>query len=290
MEMKDFTPTVQRSVDETLPAAPAQQPASSAELETQLGLGKAYPVMEIFGPTLQGEGSTIGVQTMFIRFGGCDYRCKMCDSLHAVLPQLIKRGARRMTTDDIIVDLLKKAGHCRTVTLSGGNPCMWDIEQLAYRLTHDHGMRLAVETQGTLCPDWLKYCHWITVSPKGPGMGEKFELDKFVSFMRRAHSLVKYGFIQEISVKVVIFTQQDIEFAKQIAQLLDGACQLYLSLGNPNPPDPAFPNQLPKYHFGERLLGRMKVLFEDIKQEPMLVDARFLPQMHVLLWANELGR
>lgn len=57
---------------------------------------KRLAVLEIFGPTLQGEGAVIGAPTMFIRFGGCDYRCEQCDSLHAVLPELIKEHATYM--------------------------------------------------------------------------------------------------------------------------------------------------------------------------------------------------
>ena len=41
-------------------------------------------IAEIFGPTIQGEGVLIGEPTVFIRAGGCDYRCSWCDSLHAV--------------------------------------------------------------------------------------------------------------------------------------------------------------------------------------------------------------
>ena len=33
------------------------------------------PVMEIFGPTIQGEGMVIGQKTMFVRTAGCDYSC-----------------------------------------------------------------------------------------------------------------------------------------------------------------------------------------------------------------------
>ncbi|TIT89813.1 MAG: 7-carboxy-7-deazaguanine synthase QueE, partial [Mesorhizobium sp.] len=35
----------------------------------------AIRVSEIFGPTVQGEGVLIGLPTVFIRTGGCDYRC-----------------------------------------------------------------------------------------------------------------------------------------------------------------------------------------------------------------------
>ena len=31
------------------------------------------PIMEVFGPTIQGEGMVIGQKTIFIRTGGCDY-------------------------------------------------------------------------------------------------------------------------------------------------------------------------------------------------------------------------
>ena len=31
------------------------------------------PVLEIFGPTIQGEGMVVGQKTMFIRTAGCDY-------------------------------------------------------------------------------------------------------------------------------------------------------------------------------------------------------------------------
>ena len=31
-------------------------------------------VSEIFGPTIQGEGVLIGLPTVFVRTGGCDYR------------------------------------------------------------------------------------------------------------------------------------------------------------------------------------------------------------------------
>ena len=41
---------------------------------------KRMPIMEIFGPTIQGEGMVIGRKTMFVRTGGCDYSCAWCDS------------------------------------------------------------------------------------------------------------------------------------------------------------------------------------------------------------------
>lgn len=274
----------------TLAEAPPSS-APQAEVDADpVADGKTFPVMEVFGPTLQGEGIMAGYQTMFIRFGGCDMRCKMCDSLHAVLPKLIKQHGKRQTAQEIFDELTSKARHCKVVTLSGGNPCVWDLAPLVDLLIAA-GWRIAVETQGTIFQDWLCRCEWVTVSPKGPGMGEKFEEDKFQLFGGRLGQY-RNRFLK-VAIKVVLFDQQDIEFAKHIKSLTNGL-PFYLSVGNPVPPDN--PNSiykgrpLAREELNAILLGRMNVLFEDILNEPDLVDAIFLPQLHVLLWGNERGR
>ena len=79
-------------------------------------------IAEIFGPTIQGEGALIGEPTVFVRTGGCDYRCAWCDSLHAV-DTSYRRTWMPMTPDavwDRIVQL--SLGKPLTVSLSGGNP------------------------------------------------------------------------------------------------------------------------------------------------------------------------
>ena len=58
-------------------------------------------ISEIFGPTVQGEGPLIGRPTVFVRTGGCDYRCTWCDTLYAVLPAYHDEWAL-MTPADII--------------------------------------------------------------------------------------------------------------------------------------------------------------------------------------------
>ena len=41
------------------------------------------PVAEIFVPTIQGKGPNTGVNTLFVRFIGCDFHCEWCDSKFA---------------------------------------------------------------------------------------------------------------------------------------------------------------------------------------------------------------
>jgi uncharacterized Fe-S radical SAM superfamily protein PflX len=75
---------------------------------------KRLAVVEVFGPVIQGEGPLAGSKTMFVRFGGCDYRCTKCDSLHAVIPQAVKKNAQYLTAEEITDKLVALRGHSGT--------------------------------------------------------------------------------------------------------------------------------------------------------------------------------
>ncbi|MEB3029703.1 hypothetical protein VJI72_07900, partial [Parvimonas micra] len=106
------------------------------------------------------------------------------DSLHAVIPTAVKANADYLTAEEIAARIIPEAKRTNTpwVTLSGGNPCMWDLTRLI-GLLHGAELGVAVETQGTLSPAWLQLCQMVVVSPKSPGMGEKFEPEKLKKFL-----------------------------------------------------------------------------------------------------------
>lgn len=255
---------------------------------------KTIPVVEVFGPTIQGEGALVGVRTSFIRFGLCDYKCTMCDSMHAVDPHRVKANATRVPQDELanyyFQQLGERAQLCGWVTLSGGNPCMHDLTALVETLVYN-GVNVAVETQGTFCPEWLGMCDNITVSPKGPGMGEIFEEDKFLHFIER------FGQHKGFNVKVVVFSAADLEFARHINQIMCDnrlSDRMYLSLGNPYPPgmDDALgtPDVLTAdEQLKLELMERYGSIAEDLLVMPDMINVKFFPQLHVLVWGNKQG-
>src|SRR5699024_4596281 len=82
------------------------------------------PVLEIFGPTFQGEGAVIGQKTMFVRTAGCDYSCSWCDSAFT-WDGSQKGNIRMMTSEEIFCSLDElAAGHYNHVTIAGGNPAL----------------------------------------------------------------------------------------------------------------------------------------------------------------------
>jgi 7-carboxy-7-deazaguanine synthase len=260
-------------------------------------IAKAVPVMEIFGPTIQGEGHMVGVQTHFIRFGLCDYKCTMCDSMHAVDPRMVKQNAKWMKPIELIrawmnhLDIIDSEGTRRYggpswVTLSGGNPCIHDLSMFVMALINNQ-FHIAVETQGTFRPEWLHHCDVITVSPKGPGMGEQFEKDKFSDFIS---AFKDHG---GLNIKVVIFDQRDLEFACMIHEIMGSVLgstrrfkiPKYLSLGNSILPG----SDVEILELRSNLLCKYEELSEELLQQPQLADWRFLPQLHVLAWGNKQG-
>lgn len=292
---------------------PITSPVEGADLTDQNNptLGgkkeKRIPVVEMFGPTIEGEGAIIGTQTMFIRFGLCDYKCKRCDSMHAVDPNLVKALAAWRTQKEIFADMmammeLKQAAHIQNITFSGGNPAIHDLAELV-ELFKAAGKKVIVETQGTKHPEWLARVDHLVISPKSPGMGEEFNPDVFYTFLE--HTVAKGV---DYSIKIVIFSAQDIEFAAGVAGLLDDVLgyawknNFYLSLGNPLPPVfkviPAPEDGEPTVAHDDRdtstlvgeLLSRYNNLAEYVMKDPRLGFAKFLPQLHVLVWGNETGK
>lgn len=121
---------------------------------------KPLRINEIFY-SLQGEGVRAGSPNLFIRFQGCNLRCRRdshgfdCDTEFV--------SGRKWTAEAIVDHLKELAPDCSWIVLTGGEPArQLDAELVAY--FHDRGYRLAVETNGTLpLPGEID---WITVSPK----------------------------------------------------------------------------------------------------------------------------
>ncbi len=193
----------------------------------------SWPVVEMFGPTIQGEGVDQGVVCSFIRFGGCDFRCSWCDTPHAVLPSEVRENATKMGVRDIQHKLwVLNAHNVPWIILSGGNPALHNLEPLVDRL-HDLGYLVAVETQGSLWKSWLCKVDRLCVSPKPPSSGEsKSTMEGTKKFLSQAALAQAAGLPHDwMFVKVVCFNNEDLGYATQIRREI-GGFPLYLSAGN----------------------------------------------------------
>lgn len=256
------------------------------------------PLIESYGPVMQGEGNLIGRPTWFLRFAACDFRCHYCDSMHAVDDKEIEKRKRIMSAEQIAGETLVKMGDCPLVTLSGGNPALWELGTLVDTLHNARPYKLvAVETQGSIYKEWLLKCDYVTVSPKGPGMIDNWQeglelLVKFLSMFEGA------GRRHVITLKVPIFGVADLEFCKAARQAIRKEIHtvppLYLSVGNRRVSTLAKKGEggVPDIVAHRNLLmTRYEELFDTVVEDfPDLTDCAVLPQMHVLMHGDELER
>ncbi len=234
------------------------------------------PVLEIFGPTFQGEGAVIGQKTMFVRTAGCDYSCSWCDSAFT-WDGSQKENIRMMTAEDVFTSLDELAeGNYNHVTISGGNPALLKNMEEFVITAKGKGIELAMETQGTVFQEWMKRVDDVTISPKPPSSNMETDFGRLEQVM----SGLDEG-DGSYNLKVVVFDDQDFEYAAEV-HLKYPDIPFYLQVGNPY-----LGNAVENHTY--KLLEKYERLVHMTMRDPRMNDARVLPQLHTLLWSNKQG-
>lgn len=232
------------------------------------------PVLEVFGPTIQGEGRVIGRKTMFVRTAGCDYRCSWCDSAFT-WDGSAKEDIQLMSAEEIYNKLREVGGdNFNHVTISGGNPALIKGIQDLVDLFEEHHIQTALETQGSKFQPWMTQIDDLTISPKPPSSNMKPNLDIL-------DSVIEQCVPESLNLKVVIFDEDDFEFAKMIHHRYP-SIPFYLQVGNPYL-DEEVDNHTSK------LLQRYEQLVERVMTNSDMNNVYVLPQLHTLLWSNMKG-
>ncbi len=234
-------------------------------------------IAEIFGPTIQGEGALIGLPTVFVRTGGCDYRCSWCDSLHAVSSAYRKDWVPM--SSKAVWQKIRELSHGvpLTISLSGGNPAIQPFAQLIEQ-GHLEGYRFALETQGSIAKDWFKDLDTLVLSPKPPSSKMQSDWNAFDACLEAA------GTNPDIVLKIVVFDERDYTYARHVASRYP-QLPVYLQPGNHTPPPPGN-DQAAIDVMG--LNTRLDWLVAKVTSDQWF-EARVLPQLHVMLWGNKRG-
>lgn len=238
---------------------------------------RSVPVVEVFGPTIQGEGLDAGETSYFVRFGGCDFKCVWCDSLHAVDPALV-RQAERLTMQQVFDRLMAlpvPPTPGAVIVLSGGNPALHDLEALVLDCQSE-GWRVAVETQGTRWRDWLGTVDTLMVSPKPPSSGMAHTSAMLGKFMANVHGWHNAG------VKIVVGDDSDYEWAATVREAYPDI-PFFLSVLNAAGSDAEAFDLLD-------VLARYRALCEKVAIDQRMNGVKVFPQMHTLAWGAEVGR
>ncbi|MDI2587241.1 7-carboxy-7-deazaguanine synthase QueE [Psychrobacillus sp. NEAU-3TGS] len=237
------------------------------------------PVMEIFGPTIQGEGMVVGQKTMFVRTAGCDYSCSWCDSSFT-WDGSGKHLIVQMTAEEIWAELKRLGGDGFSfVTISGGNPVLLRNLEALIVLLKANNIKIGVETQGSKWQEWLYEIDELTISPKPPSSGMTTDFSVLSSIIEKLNNRNSE---QHISLKIVIFNQEDYEYAKQV-HLRYPAIPFYFQVGNDDITTTDNPRLV------NHLLMKYEELIDRVIADEELRDVKVLPQLHALVWGNKRG-
>lgn len=116
-----------------------------------------FNIAEVFS-SIQGEGTEAGLPATFVRFSGCNMRCKFCDTDH--------RRTHIATMSDLVKRIVRTSNGVRLVVFTGGEPLLQPVAKLSFVL-RDIGFKVGIETNGTR-PCSFDDFDYISLSPKVP--------------------------------------------------------------------------------------------------------------------------
>ena len=203
-------------------------------------------VNEIF-LSIQGESSSVGLPTIFVRFTGCNLRCSYCDTRYAYV------DGEEMSVYDIL-DKIKSFGYKR-VCLTGGEPLIQKDIQLLIEKLADY--EVSIETNGSVDLKDVVLCEKhrfvMDIKLKGSGFYDRMNFDNFKYLNERDE------------IKFVISNREDYDLAKEVIIR-------YYKLGNIIM-SPVFGKL--EYH------NLVEWILED------RLDVRFQIQIHKIIWDKD---
>ena len=208
-------------------------------------------VCEIFY-SIQGEGPKIGKPVVFLRLGGCNLKCKWCDTKYAW--NYVDNES--MTNKKIIQEIKKYP--CKNVVITGGEPLLQQ-EDLKSLLDELKGYAFELETNGSIPLKINNKFEQINCSPKLMSSGNV------------AYPLKVLPTNKKAAFKFIISKKSDIEEVKTF-------CRKY-----------KIPKEkiwlMPEGTKKETIIKKSIWLIEICKKE----GYNFSPRLHIMLWGNKKG-
>jgi len=228
-------------------------------------------ISEIFY-SVQGEGTLVGVPSVFVRTSGCNLRCRWCDTPYASW----KPEGTEMSIEAILQAVNEHP--TRFVVVTGGEPMVAKEMPRLLQQLREAGKHITIETAGSIPPEGVA-CDLASISPKlahstpdeasaGKAWVEKHERLRLQPEVLRAWCS-RYDF----QLKFVIASEADVLEVKAVIE----------SIGIEIPPEKVL--LMPEGITQEALKTRQMLLVDICKREGW----RYSPRLHIDLFGNKRG-
>ena len=224
-------------------------------------------IAEVFY-SVQGEGTLVGVPSVFIRTSGCNLRCTWCDTPYTSWqPEGVDRSV-----EDLLAQA--RAFGAKYVVVTGGEPMIAPEVVALTRSLRDAGLHITIETAGTVATEVA--CDLMSISPK---LANSTPVERDSGRWAAQHERLRYqpevlrGLMRDYSYQLKFVVAQPGD-ASEIREMV-------LALAA----DPQRVVLMPEGTDSETLRERSCWIVELCKQEGW----RFSPRLHVDIWGNRRG-
>lgn len=210
-------------------------------------------VNEIFY-SIQGEGTSIGLPTVFLRLFACDLRCSWCDTMYAVEG----KDFTDISHEKVLSEISKY--ECKKVCITGGEPLIQrkELVPLAEELVNE-GYRIVLETSGHKKPPEIfnEDSCIISMDCKCPssGMHERMDFSLFEQLGKKDQ------------LKFVIKDITDYNYAKQVIKS----------------------HKIKSSLIFQPVHGKDITWLGECILNDGLHNVRVMPQLHKLMWGEKKG-
>jgi 7-carboxy-7-deazaguanine synthase len=228
-------------------------------------------VSETFGPTVQGEGPSIGQHAMFIRLAGCHLSCSWCDTAFTWDASRYDLAAERraVTVDELLIWV--KSTWTGLVVITGGEPLLQQPALLPLvTVLAGEGYRIEVETSGTIAPQpaLSEAVTAFNVSPKLSSSGlpehRRIRIDALRALYATGKAVWKF-------VVTDLAALDEIRALEAAIDATDGIEPVWV---------------MPEGTTPEVVVDRMRLLAQPVIDRGWNLS----PRLHILLWGDTRGR
>lgn len=221
-------------------------------------------IAEIFY-SIQGEGTLVGVPSVFVRISGCNLRCSWCDTPYTSWhPE-----GEEMSNEAIIAEVLRYSA--RHVVVTGGEPMLFAPTVALTQALKSSGLHITIETAGTVYQPAV--CDLMSISPKLANSTPREEphASRHEAARYRPEILQRLMRAYEYQLKFVVASPEDLAEIQEIVEETRADLSRVLLM--------------PEGTSAETVRERGPWLAEICKSEGF----RYSPRLHVDLWGDKRG-
>jgi 7-carboxy-7-deazaguanine synthase len=224
-------------------------------------------IAEIFY-SIQGEGSLVGVPSVFVRTSGCNLRCTWCDTPYTSW----QPDGEDRSIEQILAEV--KPFNASHVVITGGEPMIMPEMAALTDAIGSLGAHITIETAGTVYA--RVRCDLMSISPK---LANSTPWEREGGRWAAQHERLRYR--PEVLRKLIAEYPYQLKFVMASAGDLDEISRIQAELSV----SPASIILMPEGTDRDILRERGVWLAEVCKQRGF----RFSPRLHVELWGNRRG-